>query len=154
MGSGAAAHRLSCSAASVILPDQGSNPCLPHWQAHSLPQSHQGSPHMHFLSSELSWKTVYPFNRSRGWLGKGHTALKTTGFTRGSWLPIFCPSTFCISNNYWTWSSTFFLLDLFSPGLLVLLLSPNLHAFNAFCTSSLLYSILAHPRFSWIEEKW
>ena len=30
-----------------------------------------------FLSSELSWKTVSPFNRSRGWLGKGHTALKT-----------------------------------------------------------------------------
>ena len=27
-------------------PDCGSNPCLLHWQADSLPPSHQGSPHM------------------------------------------------------------------------------------------------------------
>ena len=39
-------HRLSCSAASGIFPDQGLNPCLLHWQADSLPLSHphQGSP--------------------------------------------------------------------------------------------------------------
>ena len=35
---------LRCSAARGILPDQGSNPCVPHWQADSLPLSHQGSP--------------------------------------------------------------------------------------------------------------
>ena len=35
-------HRLSCSAAYGILPDQGLNPCLLHWQADSLPLS-QGS---------------------------------------------------------------------------------------------------------------
>jgi len=27
-----------------IFPDQGSNPCPPHWQEDSLPLSHQGSP--------------------------------------------------------------------------------------------------------------
>ena len=27
-----------------LFPDQGSNPCLLHWQADSLPLSHQGSP--------------------------------------------------------------------------------------------------------------
>ena len=33
----------SCSVACGILLDQGSNPCLLHWQADSLPLSHQGS---------------------------------------------------------------------------------------------------------------
>ena len=33
-----------CSAACGIFLDQGSNPCLLHWQADSLPLSHQGSP--------------------------------------------------------------------------------------------------------------
>ena len=35
---------LSSSSAHGIFPDQGSNPCLLHWQADSLPLSHQGSP--------------------------------------------------------------------------------------------------------------
>ena len=37
-------HRLTCSEAHGILPDKGSNPCCLHWQADSLPLSHQGSP--------------------------------------------------------------------------------------------------------------
>ena len=37
------AHRLSCSMTCGIFLDQGSNPCLLHWQADSLPLSHQGS---------------------------------------------------------------------------------------------------------------
>ena len=37
-------HRPSCSAACGILADQGLNLCLLHWQADSLPLSHQGSP--------------------------------------------------------------------------------------------------------------
>ena len=36
-------HWLSCSMACAIFPDQGSNLCLLHWQAGSLPLSHQGS---------------------------------------------------------------------------------------------------------------
>ena len=38
------AHELSCSAACAILLDQGSNLCLLHWQADSLPLNHQGIP--------------------------------------------------------------------------------------------------------------
>ena len=34
-GSVVVAHGLSCSTACGILPDQGSNPCPPHWQADS-----------------------------------------------------------------------------------------------------------------------
>ena len=37
-------HGLSCSTACVILPDQGLDPFLLHWQVDSLPLSHQGSP--------------------------------------------------------------------------------------------------------------
>ena len=42
------AHGLSCSMACGIFPDQGSNPCLLHWQADSQPLHHQGSPTMTF----------------------------------------------------------------------------------------------------------
>ena len=34
------AHRLNCPEARGILPDEGSNSCLLHWQAASLPLSH------------------------------------------------------------------------------------------------------------------
>ena len=37
-------HRLSCSFACGIFLAQGLNLCLLHWQADSLPPSHQGSP--------------------------------------------------------------------------------------------------------------
>ena len=43
-------HGLSCSAACVIFPDQGLNPCPLHWQADSQPLRHQGSPHLWFIS--------------------------------------------------------------------------------------------------------
>ena len=43
------AHRLSCSAARGIFPDQGSNPCPLHWQADSQQLCHQGSPSLAFL---------------------------------------------------------------------------------------------------------
>ena len=46
MGSRAQAQRLwlHCSKTGGIFPDQGLSPCLLHWQADSLPVSHQGSP--------------------------------------------------------------------------------------------------------------
>ena len=50
-GSVIVAHGPSCSAACGILPDQGSNPCAPHWQADSQPLRHQGSPFMVILIS-------------------------------------------------------------------------------------------------------
>ena len=43
-GSIVAAHRLSCSVACAIFPDQGSNLCLLHWQAASSPNKPQRSP--------------------------------------------------------------------------------------------------------------
>ena len=43
-GSVIVAHGPSCSAACVIFPDQGLNPCPLHWQADSQPLRHQGSP--------------------------------------------------------------------------------------------------------------
>ena len=44
---------LSCSSAHGIFPDQGSNPCLLHWQMDYLPLSHQGSPVLSFLKNLL-----------------------------------------------------------------------------------------------------
>ena len=44
MGLVIVAHGISCSVACGIFPDQGLNPCSLHWQADSLPLSHQGSP--------------------------------------------------------------------------------------------------------------
>ena len=43
-GSAVVAHAPSCPAACGIFPDQGSNPCLLHWQADSQPLRRQGSP--------------------------------------------------------------------------------------------------------------
>ena len=51
-GSVGVVNGLSCSTACRIFPDQGSNLhllCLLHWQADSLPLSHQGSPRLVFL---------------------------------------------------------------------------------------------------------
>ena len=42
-GSGAVVHRLGGSTARGIVPDQGLNPRLLHWQVDSLPLSQQGS---------------------------------------------------------------------------------------------------------------
>ena len=53
-GSAIVAHGPSCSAARGILPDQGSNPCPPHWQADSQPLRHQGSP-LTFLFESFVW---------------------------------------------------------------------------------------------------
>ena len=49
-GSVIVAHGTSRSAACGILPDQVSNLCPLHWQAHSQPLRHQGSPRQDFLS--------------------------------------------------------------------------------------------------------
>ena len=42
------AHGFSCSLACGFFLDQGSNPCLLHWQEDSLPLSYQGSPIVNF----------------------------------------------------------------------------------------------------------
>ena len=48
-GPAVVAHGPSRSAACGILPDQGPNPCLLHWQADSQPLRHQGSPYLVIL---------------------------------------------------------------------------------------------------------
>lgn len=40
----AVAHGLRCSETCGVLPDQGSNPCVLHWQAETWPLGHQGIP--------------------------------------------------------------------------------------------------------------
>ena len=47
-------HGFSCSEACGILPDQGSNPCLLHWQVNYLPLNHQGSPSLIVFCLSLS----------------------------------------------------------------------------------------------------
>ena len=49
-GSVVVAHGPSCSAVCGMFPDQGSNPCPPHWQADSQPLRHQGSPKFFMLN--------------------------------------------------------------------------------------------------------
>ena len=63
-GSVVVVNGLSCFLACGILPDQGSNSCLLHWQAGSLPLSHQGSPPVSFsyccmwyVIVDLAWYT-------------------------------------------------------------------------------------------------
>ena len=48
-----AVQELSCPTAHGILPDQGSNPCLLHWQADLQPLDHQGSPIPFILWSHI-----------------------------------------------------------------------------------------------------
>ena len=49
-------HRLSCSFTCGIFLAQGLNLCLLHWQADSLPLSHQGSPSFFlFIYFWLRW---------------------------------------------------------------------------------------------------
>ena len=48
-GSADEVHRLSYPKACGVFLDQGANLCLLHWQADSLPLSHQGNPRCLFL---------------------------------------------------------------------------------------------------------
>ena len=63
-GSVVVAHGPSCSAACGILPDQGSNPCLLHWQVDSQPLRHQGSPGVEIFKSSPSDCCMQPTLRT------------------------------------------------------------------------------------------
>ena len=64
-GSAIVAHGPSCSAACGIFSDLGSNPCTLHWQAHSQPLRHQGSPEIYtfvgcsFISPSFSLEASF-----------------------------------------------------------------------------------------------
>ena len=53
----------SRSAARGTLPDQGPNPCPPHWQADSQPLRHQGSPLPLFLMTLTVLRTGQVLDR-------------------------------------------------------------------------------------------
>ena len=59
-GSVVVAHGPSRFAACGIFPDQGSNPCPPHWQADSQPLRHQRSPNsfLEFHQSYIFFKKI------------------------------------------------------------------------------------------------
>ena len=61
-GSVVVAHGPSCSAACGIFPDQGPNPCCPHWQADSQPLRHQGSLQNSFI--KYSHHALYLYSLS------------------------------------------------------------------------------------------
>ena len=69
-GSVVVAHRLSCSVACGIFPDQGSNPCLLHWQADSQPLCHQESP----SSGTLKWVKLRNIRTELLWLSWGSSS--------------------------------------------------------------------------------
>ena len=64
-GSMVEARRLSCSVACGIFPTKGSSPCLLHWQADSVPLSHQGSPTTLYVISDLRRKLRLPFQAAQ-----------------------------------------------------------------------------------------
>ena len=74
-GSAIVAHGPSRSAARGILPDQGSNPCPPHWQADSQPLRHQGSPICIFLIPLIRLKVNSYYLSSTRFLCPTHLAL-------------------------------------------------------------------------------
>ena len=57
---------VSCSVACGIVPDRRSNPCLLHWQVHSLPLSHRESPvtlnfYFNFILMKSNSMGSFPF---------------------------------------------------------------------------------------------
>ena len=63
-GSVVVAHRLSCSAACGIFPDQGSNPCPLHWQVDSYVLRYQGSPSQWSLMKSTLVFRLQPINQT------------------------------------------------------------------------------------------
>ena len=86
-----------------ILLTQGSNLCLLHWLADSLPLSHQGSPHLiHYFISTLSRYNLHRKKIQFGEVWQMHTIYKQQHNTEFfSSLPEFplCPSVFNQEEN-------------------------------------------------------
>ena len=51
-------HRLRCSVASGIFPDQGSHPCLLYWQEDSLPLNCQVKSYYLYRKEEIEFQSV------------------------------------------------------------------------------------------------
>ena len=80
-GSMVVAHRLSCSLASGIVLDQGSNSCLLHRQADALPPSRQGRPNVIILVSPPSaFVDKFAFRRATPKPGIRSTVMRSVNF--------------------------------------------------------------------------
>ena len=64
-GSIVVVHGLSCSAACGVFSDQGSNPCLLHWQVDSLPLDRQKSPILNSDESKVRSVLIKPTSLSQ-----------------------------------------------------------------------------------------
>ena len=101
-GSQGARAQVRCSEARGVFLHQGSNLCLLHWQADSLPLSHQAekarAPHSSTLAWKIPWAEEPARLQSTGSLGVGHdwaTSLSLSTFMpwRRKWqpTPVFLP---------------------------------------------------------------
>ena len=77
-------NRLCCPLARGIFPDQGLNPCLLHWQADSLPLSHQGSPWLLFEVPDPPASLLDNYITSAACPLSSTSALLTSHVTRGT----------------------------------------------------------------------
>ena len=64
-GSIVVVHGLSCSVACGVFSDQGSNPCLLHWQVDSLPLDRQKSPILNSDESKVRSVLIKPTSLSQ-----------------------------------------------------------------------------------------
>ena len=97
------AHGQLCSMARGIFPDQGLNPCLLHWQAESLPLSHQGSQRDQiFIVAACGISPDQGLNRGpttleawslSAWITRGVPLAATLGF------PPLTPVSCCLSSS-------------------------------------------------------
>ena len=88
-GSVVVAHGPRCSVACGIFPDQGSNPCLLHWQADSQPLRHQGSPVNLFIYYFWPhWVFVAAHGLSLVVASRGYSWLQCVSFSL-RWLVLF-----------------------------------------------------------------
>ena len=69
-------QRFRCSTACGIFLDQGSNPCLLHWQVDSLPPSHQGNLQMGIYSHESNLLSLLLIQ------GKTHSSFGAISFVK------------------------------------------------------------------------
>ena len=101
-----------------ILPDQAWNPCLLHWQVHSLPLSHRGSPLEGISSVRFSRSVVSPTLFAAPWTAARQASLSITN----SWsvLKLMSSESVMPSNH----------LILYSPLLLPLSIFPSISLFK------------------------
>ena len=98
-GSVAVEHRLSCSMACGIFPDQRGNMCSLHWQANSQLPDHQGNPAKWKLPSRRDF--WFLFGVLRRTFANVKLALGHEGIGLGLSAPLNCSRQSCPNPWYW-----------------------------------------------------